>query len=165
MNQLIRLTGLSVLLISCYSSKAFAQESINASGAELSGNTGTISYSIGQVVYQTMETTDASFSEGVQQPYEIYVIDGVERSEISVKLTAYPNPTTDAITLTVGDHSMRGLALQIVDMAGQQILTATVTDKNTRIDLSQYAMATYYLTVLENEKPIKTFKIIKTGNQ
>lgn len=158
----MKYTCICIVFLFCGLLEMTAQESINASGAELSGNTGTISYSIGQVVYQTMETPDAFFSEGVQQPYEIYVINGIEVTEIAVNFTTYPNPTTDVLNLNIGDYSREGLSFQLFDLAGKLILSEPIVEQNTVVDLGRLAMATYYLSVLTDQKTIKTFKIIKT---
>ena len=139
-----------------------AQESINASGAELSGNNGTISYSIGQVVYHTHTMEGASFAEGVQQPYEISTISGIDIPEIVLQLSAYPNPTTDHLNLQIGNYNQEKLAFQLFDVSGKLLLDEAITDSNTVIDMNRFAMATYYLTISDNQKPIKTFKIIKT---
>lgn len=141
---------------------AWAQESINASGAELSGNTGTISYSIGQVVYHTQAMPGATFAEGVQQPYEIYTISGVEIPEIVLQMSTYPNPTTDYLNLSVGNYNREKLTLQLFDVAGKLLLEETISEPNTVVDMNRFAMATYYLTITDNQKPIKTFKIIKS---
>jgi len=139
-----------------------AQESVNASGAELSGNNGTISYSIGQVVYHTHSMAGASFAEGVQQPYEISTISGIDIPEIVLQMSTYPNPTTDYLNLSIGNYSNEKLTLQLFDVAGKLLLDETISQPNTVIDMNRFAMATYYLTIIDNQRPIKTFKIIKT---
>jgi len=48
-----------------------AQESVNAAGGNASGSGGTVSYTVGQVVYTTKTGTNGSVAEGVQQAYEI----------------------------------------------------------------------------------------------
>ncbi|MFT5228564.1 MAG: hypothetical protein ACI8YO_000574, partial [Gammaproteobacteria bacterium] len=52
-----------------------AQQSINASGGEATGF-GHVSYSIGQIVYTAIESVsdDASIIQGVQIPFEEYVV-------------------------------------------------------------------------------------------
>jgi hypothetical protein len=42
------------------------------------------------------------------------------------------------------------------------ITDATITDANTVIDMNRFAMATYYLNITDDQKLIKSFKIIKT---
>lgn len=152
----------TLLLLAGILAEAQAQESINASGAQLSGNTGTISYSIGQVVYNTHSLPGGSFAEGVQQPYEISTISGIDIPEIVLQLSAYPNPTTDLLNLSIGNYKQENLTFQLFDVAGKLVLDATITQSNTVIDMNRFAMATYYLTIIDDRKPIKTFKIIKT---
>ncbi|NLF43456.1 MAG: T9SS C-terminal target domain-containing protein, partial [Bacteroidales bacterium] len=48
-----------------------AQNSINTSGGNASSTDGNMSYSVGQVFYNTSQGTNGSIIEGVQQPYEI----------------------------------------------------------------------------------------------
>jgi len=139
-----------------------AQESINASGATLSGSTGSISYSIGQVVYQTHSIPGASFAEGVQQPYEISTVSGIDIPEIVLQFSAYPNPTSDLLNLSIGNYQAQHLTLQLYDVAGKLLLDETISGPNTVIDMGRFALATYYLTIIESQRAIKTFKIIKT---
>jgi hypothetical protein len=153
---------LSTLFLLASLVESQAQESINASGAELSGNTGTISYSIGQVVYNTYSMPGASFAEGVQQPYEISTVNGIDIPEIVLQMSTYPNPTTDYLNLSIGNYNQEKLTLQLFDVAGKLLLDQTITEPNTVIDMNRFTMATYYLTITDSQKPIKTFKIIKT---
>ena len=77
-----------------------AQEAIPASGGEASGTGGTTSYSIGQVVYTINTGTNGSVAEGLQQPYEISMVTGIEQAkEINLLFSAYPNPATDLLIL------------------------------------------------------------------
>ena len=79
-----------------------AQETVPATGGNASGSGGSASYSIGQMVYTTNTGTNGSVAQGVQQPYEISVITGIEEAKgISLNCSAYPNPTIEFITLKV----------------------------------------------------------------
>ncbi len=82
-----------------------AQESTTASGGEASGDEGTVSYSVGQVVYGTHSGTTGSVSEGIQQPYAISVIIGLEETGINLNISAFPNPTTDYLILKIADDA------------------------------------------------------------
>ena len=57
-----------------------AQEVISSSGGNVSGSGGSVSYSVGQVVYTTNTGTNGSVAQGVQQPYEISVVTGIEEA-------------------------------------------------------------------------------------
>ena len=76
-----------------------AQNAIPASGANGSGAGGTISYTVGQVVYTTSTGTMGSVAQGVQQPYEISVVTSLEEAkDFSLEFVVYPNPATDFLS-------------------------------------------------------------------
>jgi opacity protein-like surface antigen len=85
-----------------------AQTRVNATGGNASGSGGSASYSVGQVAYQTKTGSSGSVAEGVQQPYEISVVSGIEKAiGISLSVSAYPNPTTDFLQLKVESEKAR----------------------------------------------------------
>ena len=49
-----------------------AQESLNASGGEGSGNNGTISYSVGQLFFQSQTGTNGTVATGVQHRHAFH---------------------------------------------------------------------------------------------
>ena len=134
-----------------------AQENTVASGGEAMGSGGTVSYSVGQVVYTTNTGTNGSVSQGLQQPYAISTTVGVDQT--SIQLNAYPNPTTNNLTLTTDDsESMR---YQLFNIQGAEISSKTLNSKTSRVSLEGHPPATYFLKVIKNNEVIKVFKIIK----
>ena len=141
-----------------------AQESVGAAGGNASGNSGSASYSIGQVVYQTRIATNGSVAEGVQQPYEISVVTAIkEMPRINLLVTAWPNPTTGSLTLSIGEPEISGLSYRLYDMIGKILLNEKITANRTHISMSKFVPSTYYLKIVSGDKEIKTFKIIKTN--
>jgi len=68
-----------------------AQESVNSAGGNTVGSGGSVSYSVGQVIYQTHTGISCSAAEGVQHPYEILVVTGIEEPKgINLTVTSYP---------------------------------------------------------------------------
>ena len=85
-----------------------AQESVNATGGNVSGSGGSVSYSVSQVVYTTSTGTNGSVAQGVQQPFEISVVTAIEEAkDISLSVTAYPNPTADFLQLKVESKKLK----------------------------------------------------------
>ena len=142
-----------------------AQESINATGGNASGSGGSVSYSVGQIVYTTNIGTNGSVANGVQQPFEISVVTGLEEAkDIMLSLTAYPNPTTDYLTLSIDAStplSIQSMSYQLNDMQGKLIQNEKITGKQTSIVMSNLKAATYFVKVNQENKNVKTFKIIK----
>ena len=139
-----------------------AQEAIPATGGNASGSGGSVSYTIGQVFYTTNTGTNGSMAEGVQQPYEISVVVGIEQAEgINLICTVYPNPATDLLTLEVEIPDNANLFFQLYDMMGKLLVSKKLIDIKTIIPMANLAPATYFLKVTDNQKVVKTFKIIK----
>jgi hypothetical protein len=142
-----------------------AQEAIPASGGNASGSGGSSSYSVGQMVYTTNTGTNGSVAQGVQQPFEISVVTGIdEAKDITLQCMAFPNPTIDNLNLKVDASttlSIQSLSYQLFDLNGKLLESKKVEDSETRIAMSNLIPATYFLKVIQNNKEIKTFKIIK----
>ena len=154
---------LSVLLLLVLGLTAVnAQETVPASGGNGSGSGGSVSYTVGQVAYTTNSGTDASEAQGVQQPYEISVVTGIEDAKaISLEFVVYPNPTTDFIILKTGDYDVRNVKYILYNVGGQILESNQLQGNETNISMQAYKPSTYFLKVVDNSKEIKTFKIIK----
>lgn len=151
-----------ILLLGLGLTTAKAQEAVINLGGNASSSAGTVSYSVGQLVFNTTSGSTGSVSQGVQQPYEISVVLGLEEAVgINLNLYAYPNPTTDFITLKVVNDDNNQLSYQIFDTNGRLLANKKVAGNETNIQLSNFVSATYFLKVFQNEKQVKTFKIIK----
>lgn len=159
------LTGLklcAVLLLGLGLSGLQAQESINTTGSNATGSGGSASYSVGQMVYTTNTGTSGSVAQGVQQPFEISVVVGIEEADgITLQCSVYPNPTTDFLMLKVENYDNTKLLYQLFDMQGKLLQTQKITDNQTSIVMSNLVPATYFVKVIEGNKEVKMFKIIK----
>jgi hypothetical protein len=152
----------AVLLLGLGLTGLQAQESINATGGNASGSVGSASYSVGQVAYQTQTDTNGSVAEGVQQPFEISVVSGIEESVgISLTVSAYPNPTTEYLQLNVDSEDLKDLSFQLYDINGKVLKIDKITGNQTSISMSNLLPATYLLRILQGKNEVKTFKVIK----
>ena len=140
----------------------YAQESIPASGGSGSGSGGSMSYTVGQAVYTTNTGSNGSVAQGVQQPFEISVVNGIKETKgISLQCSVYPNPTIDFITLKVEDYKVQQISYQLFDVIGNLLENKNVESNVTSIEMKNLAPSTYFLKVFDNQKEVKTFKIIK----
>lgn len=139
-----------------------AQTSVNAIGGDATGSGGSVSYSVGQVVYTTNNGTNGSVVEGVQQPYEILVVTAIkEAKDINLSVSAYPNPTTDYLTLEVKEFEHANLSFQLYNITGKLLQSKKITGNQTSIVMSNLAPAMYFVKVIQDNKEVKTFKVIK----
>ena len=151
-----------LLLLGFLFSGLQAQETIPAAGGDASGSGGTVSYSIGQLVYTTYTGTNGSVAQGVQQPFEISVISSIKTAKgINLKCLAYPNPVNDYLLLKVENYENRNLSYMLFDINGKLLENKKVTSNDTSILMIHLATSTYFLKVVDENQEIKTFKIIK----
>lgn len=142
----------------------FAQENSVAGGSEASGTGGTVSYTIGQVVYTTNTGTNGSVSQGVQQTYEISSVSGVNEHIIQLDISVFPNPTTHYLTLQVEDFThvnKQQLIYQLIDQKGKIITKEEILASSTNINMEQFPSATYFLNITKDNQLIQSFQIIK----
>lgn len=152
-----------LLLIAAYLSctQISAQETIAASGGNASAGNGSTNYSVGQVFYATDYGTTGSMMHGVEQPFEIQVVLGVDNFNISLELLAYPNPVTSLLYLEVRNANFEAMHYQLFDMNGRLLLKGRITGASTTIQMEKYPMDLYLLKVFDHHKEVKTFKIVK----
>ena len=155
----------AVLLLGLGLTGLQAQTSVNATGGNASGSGGSASYSLGQVVYTTNIGANGSVAQGVQQPFEISVVTAIEEAKgINLSVTAYPNPTTDFLQLKVDASttlSIQSMSYQLYDMNGKLLQSEKITGNQTSIVMSNLVPANYFVKVIQGNKEVKTFKIIK----
>jgi len=139
-----------------------AQESFNATGGNASGSGGTVTYTIGQLVYTTIPSVNNSVAQGVQQPYEISVVTAIKGTEdISLETIVYPNPTSDFLILKSGKSELRNLHYHLYDLKGTQLFSGRTDDYETTISVGNLKPAVYLLSIKVNDTTIKTFNIVK----
>lgn len=139
-----------------------AQEAILATGGDATASGGSVSYSVGQIIYTTNSDVNGSVAQGVQQPFEISEVSGLEDANgIRLKCTAYPNPTMDHLTIRIDNYNITGLSYQIYDLQANLLEDKKLSGSETLISMEKLAPAIYFLKITDNQKEVKIFKIIK----
>lgn len=156
---------IAVLGFTLLNSEALAQENTVSSGGNATGTGGSVSYSIGQVFYQAHEGEGGTVTEGVQQPYEISVITSVEDApDIRLSVSAFPNPVSDRVIIVVDervDFSVAGYYFRLFDISGRVIQSDRITGRQTEIDMSALDPAVYFIRIMDSQRELKVFKIVK----
>ena len=138
---------------------AYSQNNTLSAGGDAEGENGSVSYSIGQVVYTSAQGSNGNINQGLQQPYDIGVITGLE--ELGINLTVFPNPTAGALTLNIADEESALLSYQLFDASGRLVDSKSKLNTSTTISLEAYASGVYTLSVLRDNKQIKSFRVVR----
>jgi len=137
-----------------------AQQGTATTGGTASGSGGTETFSIGQVFYSSQSGTGGKINEGVQQPYEIFIVGISENKNINLSYSVYPNPASAIIILKIENTSLENLSFQLFDFNGKLLLNQKITSTETSIKMGEYAKASYFLKIIDNNKELQTIKII-----
>lgn len=148
----------TALVICCMTTATlFAQNNTLTSGGDASGSGGSMSYSIGQLVYQSYSGTNSSLSEGLQQAFEVSMATGIEELRGNFKL--YPNPVISYAELEV--ESFEGLRFRLYNLQGSLIFSGRLVESRTKLDLSNLPPGSYFLKLSDPENRRKSFTLIK----
>lgn len=131
-------------------------EIVNAAGGDAFANEGSVAYSLGTVFYTTLEETELSVVQGVQQPEA----DQSEETD-EVKIIIFPNPTTESTTIEMPNFENELSFYQLYDQYGRQLKSNLITSRSTKVILDYLSSSTYFLTVTVSNKVTKSFKILK----
>ncbi len=138
-----------------------AQQALLTSGGTISGSGGTLSYSVGQVAYSGIEGSGGSLIQGMQLPFEFYVVGLDEYHDISLSMIVFPNPTSGLIKLTIDHEIIKGLQYQLHDSNGKLLLGQQIVANETVIAMGGFPPAIYFLYITHETSILRTFKIIK----
>jgi len=155
-------TKIVVIVMLFFSINMIGQSTINSTGENYTTANGSVSFSVGQIDYLVKSDSNHTISEGVQQPIEISVL-SVQDQLYDKNIAVYPNPTFEYINLTfdINDANFKKLRYILLDTNGKLIMQKDITKSLVKIDISNLTSAVYYLKVLDENKDVKVFKIMK----
>jgi len=157
-NKMLMILGAFVPIL--FAGPLMAQNNTVASGADVSGSGGSVSYTVGQIEYETLSSSAGTITQGIQQPYEIWSV-SIDEPESQFEFNLFPNPSVDYITLRVEGLPTNDLSYRIYDMNGKLLKTGSIYSTDTFISMEELANATYLVKVSDAKKDYKIFKVLK----
>ena len=151
---------LITLLFAVSVSAQVKQEVIaSAGGNSLNGNL-SISWTLGETVIPTFQKGNLILTHGFQQ--ELIVTAVEENLADIVKVTIYPNPTSDNINISFGETLDGDVRLFIINSQGKvvktDIIAKTIVEK--QMNLQDLSAGVYYLK-LNKGKLSNAYKVVK----
>jgi hypothetical protein len=136
-----------------------------AAQKEIKNNAGgSLNYPVCKGDYISRKNMDRNTPNSIQQSYEVYVIAGEGIFGINLSPAVYPNSMTDLLTLNVKNVSSQKMSFILSDFQGKIIRKEKITENETTILMAALNKSTYHVKVLNDNKEIKIFKIVKNIN-
>ena len=154
-------TLLIIIVAGCPFVSSFAQQAILPADCDASGAGGSVSWSVGQVSYNTWPAGTGIATEGVQQPYEIYIMIGIEEVVSDPGCIIFPNPTTGNVSLRFFQNNFKDFNYSLYDLNGKSLRKGTIDEASVIISMEDLLPDTYFLVLSEKDQAVKTYKIIK----
>ena len=119
-----------------------------------------ITFSAGQTFYKSYENDNFSITEGLNQA--IYTVTAIYDNIFStIKLSVYPNPSDGLINIQHNSNKDLILNISVTDLTGKILYVNEFSEKLMQINLTDLSKNVYFLNITNQQKIIKTFKIVK----
>jgi hypothetical protein len=152
----------ALLLSSLWVLSVQGQTTISTTGGNATGSGGSVSYTIGQIFYNTFSGTNGIVAQGVQQPYEISVVTAIENTEgITLEYIVFPNPTSGLIKLIIRPFDQENWRFRLYELNSILLQDKKIENEETEISLESLSASVYFLKVINNNREVKVFKIVK----
>jgi hypothetical protein len=137
-----------------------AQQLVSTAGDYYQNNSGSLSFSLGELAIETFSSTNNILTQGFQQT-NLVAVSIKELPGLDYEISVYPNPVNDIVILKVPADKLAGKQYRLYDTEGKLLQIKLLEETETEISFSSLTPATYFIKVGEGEKELKTFKIVK----
>lgn len=150
------------IIISCLlNNVVFSQQAVLTSGGDNVASNGSISFSVGQVVFSTDSNNYISIEQGIQHSSDLFVVTAIQNILAdNIFITVFPNPACDFIMLNLS-LPLDDLEYKLFDLNGNIVLAGLQKKSLNCISLANLAPSVYFLKVFRHNNEIQTFKVLK----
>ena len=150
-NLLVLLSLITTLSVS-------AQEVVSTQGDSYSNGSGSIDFTLGEVIIATGTDGTNDITQGFHQTNWNFL--GVEDFAPNYEAIIYPNPTEDV--LNIRTSTFENVTYTLYDVQGKLVMQDILSAEQTPIQVSQLPPGAYSLTLNNEAQNLKTFKLVKT---
>ena len=134
-----------------------AQEVVATQGDSYTNSSGSIDFTIGEVVINTGSDGSNDLTQGFHQTNWNFV--SIEDHVPSYEATIFPNPTSDV--LNIRTSTFENVTYTLYDALGKLVIQDKLSSVQTPIQVNQLAPGAYSLTLNNDAQKLKTFRLIK----
>lgn len=139
-----------------------AQQVVATAGNHFENETMQMSWTLGEPVIKTIGDETYTLTQGMHQ-CKLIITTMEEWEGLDFEIKAYPNPTSDL--LFVYTKEFEGLKIHLYDLQGKIILSEVFVKDVVEVDFGSMPASTYIMHIMDDNKTLKTFKIIKKIRQ
>ena len=150
------------LFFTCFA-QSISTEVIGTAGEYYLNSGGfNLHWTVGEIAISNFDQQHMILAEGFHQTYlDIYITDVWKTPENEINIAVFPNPAQNWITIDT-DYSDE-LQFKIINISGQQVITAQTKAGKTQVDIQNLPAGMYLLNISKENQLLKSFKILKSG--
>jgi hypothetical protein len=145
--------------------QSIAPQSINSGGTKMTQANGSLGFTVGELVVQTLtdnqgNTLGGGFTSGAT----LTTLNNQEVDAALLDVKVYPNPTTELIHIQINHTSIDYVVVSITDIQGKEVYSGKYAGIANTIGINTitYSTGTYILALKNiNNKVLGTYTIIK----
>ncbi len=148
----------ALLLLISSSFTLIAQEVIATNGDYFESGDKSVQFTIGEIATETLQNGDVIITQGFNQP--TFTVTSIEKNTlVDIQITVFPNPVTELLVLETSNQT-DNLSWKLFDVNGKQLNNGNLREVN-QIKFQEYSQGTYILSVIQDDKLVESFRIIK----
>mgnify|MGYP001296047855 CR=1 FL=1 len=121
-----------------------------------------LDWTIGELQTETYEGNAITLTQGFQQADYKKTVTKIENTDINpIYISVFPNPTTDYTLIKIENMELNCFKLCITDILGKALYNSDLRGSSTQINLTNYKKGVYMVVIKQNNKIVKTLKIIR----
>ena len=136
---------------------SLGQDVVSTQGDSYTNASGSIDFTIGEVVINTVTDGTNDLTQGFHQTNWNFL--GVEDFAPNYEAIIFPNPTEDV--LNIRTSAFENVTYTLYDAQGKLVMQDKLSVEQTPIQVSQLAPGSYSITLNNETQILKTFKLIK----
>jgi hypothetical protein len=149
-----------IFLLAFNCSGLLAQQVMGSAGSTFSNVSGSISFTIGEGIAQTLTKGGKTLTQGFHQAtISVSILSEISNSDFSISV--FPNPASDEVTIKMNQEKVSGLQYMLFDINGRILIEKHLHAAETKIPVNNFSEGIYVIKVLDGKKELKVFKIIK----
>ena len=137
-----------------------AQQVVATAGNTFNNENGSLSYTIGEGVAQTLMNGDKAITQGFHQTtMSVSMVSQIKDLDFSISVS--PNPASNFLMIKVTKENLYGLQYFLFDINGKLITQEKLVGPETFVSVDQLKKGFYIIKIQEGILELKAFKIIK----
>lgn len=140
------------------STTTFGQEVISSQGDSYTNSSGSIDFTIGEVVINTGTDGTNDLTQGFHQTTWSFV--ELEEFDANFGVSIFPNPTQDVLTIQA--TMFEDVTYVLTDATGRIVKKDVLIGELTPLDVAPFEAGTYNLSLEKASVILKTIRLIKT---